>query len=123
MNAGIRAEKRAIGFEPEGRPHTFRAYLAADFFYFQGHFDDLPLLPGVVQLSRVVLPLARREYPDLARVRGLRRVRFKRPIGPNKTITVALSRSDLRVSFEITVDGRLAASGTLIFDAGAQASD
>jgi 3-hydroxymyristoyl/3-hydroxydecanoyl-(acyl carrier protein) dehydratase len=106
---------RTLRFERAGSPHTFRTTLPADLVYFQGHFDELPLLPAVAQLSRIVLPLARTEFPDLGPVRGLRRIRFRRPIGPNRTITIALSRAGLRVSFEITLEGQVAASGALDF--------
>jgi 3-hydroxymyristoyl/3-hydroxydecanoyl-(acyl carrier protein) dehydratase len=112
--------ERTLRFEPTGSPHTFRTTLPPDLLYFQGHFEELPLLPAVVQLSRIVLPLARREYLDLGPLRALRRVRFRHPIGPNRTITITLSRveAEPRVSFEILLDSRVAASGALEFQSG-----
>jgi 3-hydroxymyristoyl/3-hydroxydecanoyl-(acyl carrier protein) dehydratase len=118
-----RGESAHIHFEPAGTPHTFRATLSPDLLYFQGHFDGLPLLPAVAQLSRIVLPLIRREHPDLGSVHKLRRARFRHPIGPNATITVTLSRAELRVSFEITLAREVAASGTLEFHPRASAVD
>ena len=115
MTADIAGDRRHIHFEPAGTPHVYRATLSPDLLYFEGHFDELPLLPAVAQLSRIVLPLIRREHPDLGHVHKLRRARFRRPIGPGETITITLSRSDLRVSFEIALPGKIAASGTLEF--------
>jgi 3-hydroxymyristoyl/3-hydroxydecanoyl-(acyl carrier protein) dehydratase len=108
-----KGDNRHLHFEPTGAPHTFRTALPADLLYFEGHFGGLPLLPAVAQLSRIVLPLIRREYPDLGAVHRLRRVRFRRPIAPNTTITITLSREDRRVSFEIALPDQIAALGTL----------
>jgi 3-hydroxymyristoyl/3-hydroxydecanoyl-(acyl carrier protein) dehydratase len=108
-------KNRTIHFEPAGPPHAYRATLSPDLVYFEGHFDGFALLPAVAQLAKVVMPLVRREHPDLGDVRKLRRARFKRPIRPLETITVTLSRADARVSFEISAGTELAASGTLEF--------
>jgi 3-hydroxymyristoyl/3-hydroxydecanoyl-(acyl carrier protein) dehydratase len=111
------AKNRTISFEPASAPHTYRATLAPDLVYFEGHFDGFALLPAVAQLARVVMPLIRREHPDLGDVQKLRRARFKRPLRPEETITVTLSRggAEARVSFEISAGAELAASGTLDF--------
>jgi 3-hydroxymyristoyl/3-hydroxydecanoyl-(acyl carrier protein) dehydratase len=112
VSLDAKGERRYLRFEPAGSPHTFRTTIPADLVYFEGHFEGLPLLPAVAQLSRIVMPLIRREFPDLGAVRKLWRVRFRHPIGPNRTITIALSRAELRVSFEITLEGKVAAAGT-----------
>jgi 3-hydroxymyristoyl/3-hydroxydecanoyl-(acyl carrier protein) dehydratase len=115
VTADTAGDPRHIHFEPTGAPHAYRATLSPDLLYFQGHFDELPLLPAVAQLSRIVLPLIRRENADLGHVHKLRRARFRRPIGPGKTITITLARTELRVSFEIKLADEIAASGTLEF--------
>jgi 3-hydroxymyristoyl/3-hydroxydecanoyl-(acyl carrier protein) dehydratase len=108
----VKGERRYLRFEPAGSPHTFRTTVPADLLYFEGHFEGLPILPAVAQLSRIVMPLIRQEFPDLGAVRKLWRVRFRHPIGPGRTLTVALSRAELRVSFEIALEGKVAAAGT-----------
>jgi 3-hydroxymyristoyl/3-hydroxydecanoyl-(acyl carrier protein) dehydratase len=94
---------------------TFRATLSPGLLYFEGHFDGLPLLPAVVQLSRIVMPLVRLDHPDLGEVHKLKRARFKKPLQPGATIDVSLAREDQRVSFEIRLGEQVAATGTFHF--------
>ena len=108
-------DRRHFHFEPVDVPHTFRTTLPPDSLYFDGHFDEFHLLPAVAQLSCIVMPLIRQEHADLGHVHKLRRARFRRPLEPGATITVALSRTDLRVQFEIRLEDTVAASGTLEF--------
>jgi 3-hydroxymyristoyl/3-hydroxydecanoyl-(acyl carrier protein) dehydratase len=108
-------KRRQFQFEPTGEPHSYRTTLSPESLYFEGHFDEFRLLPAVAQLSCIVMPLVRREHPDLGRVHKLKRARFRRPLEPNATITVTLSRTDLRVQFEIKLEDTVAASGTLEF--------
>lgn len=108
------------------RPRAVRALtgetsvtLPPDLVFFRGHFDGMPILPGVAQLTEIVLPAARRLHPELGALRGLRRVRFKRPILPGETLHVELEAErgapgDLR--FALRIDGAVVASGTMRFD-------
>jgi 3-hydroxymyristoyl/3-hydroxydecanoyl-(acyl carrier protein) dehydratase len=111
--------RRRLRFERTDAPHTFCTTLAPELVYFEGHFDGFPLLPAVVQLSRIVMPLVRLEHPDLGPLHKLRRARFRKPLQPNAKIVVSLGRSAERVSFEIRLEGEVAASGTLEFHATA----
>lgn len=94
-----------------------------EYVFFRGHFDDVPMLPGVVQLTEIVVPLARRLHPDLGALRQLRRVRFRRPVLPGETVTVRMGeRTTLATAeggSELTFDVRMGsvpvASGTLAF--------
>lgn len=120
MTANGQERPREIRFEALGAdaPRSFRAFLPADLIHFDGHFPEFPLLPGVTQLASVVVPLARRAFPGLGAVQKLRRVRFRRPIGPDQTIVVTLSRAELRVAFEIAIEGEpreVASTGTVEF--------
>ncbi|MGA8890644.1 MAG: AMP-binding protein [Anaeromyxobacteraceae bacterium] len=86
---------------------------------FLGHFDGAPVLPGYVQIIELVLAPARRRWPDLAGLRKVKRLKFRRPIVPGETLRVRIVRtsSAQRIDFEIM--DRLAAcsSGTLEFGA------
>jgi acyl-coenzyme A synthetase/AMP-(fatty) acid ligase len=101
--------------EPTEEPNAFKLRIPIRSFYFRGHFDVFPILPAIVQLSRIVVPLARRLHPDLGRVHKLRRARFRRPLTPGTELTVKLTRVDVRVTFEIFVLGEIAAKGILEF--------
>jgi len=90
----------------------------ADLFWFRGHFDDYPILPGVVQLNQIVLAECRRLWPDLLGLRRLARVKFKKPIGAGDRIALRLKRERAAssVSFEITRAGEPCSSGSLEFE-------
>lgn len=91
-----------------------------DWVFFRGHFASEPLLPGVAQLTAVVLPAARAAWPDLGAVTGIRRVKFKRPILPNDRLSVRLrhDRAAHELWFELSLRGESAAVGTLTLAPG-----
>lgn len=105
--------------------------IPTDYVFFRGHFPKVAMLPGVVQLSEIVVPLVRRRHPELGALRQLRRIRFRRPILPGETVDVELGsiesvtspdspRSDIR--FDLRVGDAVVASGTLSFEASRSGS-
>lgn len=111
------------------------AEIAPDCVYFRGHFDSAPILPGVVQLTEIVLPIARGRHPELGPVRELRRVRFRRPIVPNDVVRVTLGPLEIsskaaapagasderttpsaQLQFDLHVAAHLVASGAVVFE-------
>ena len=116
-------EKR-FDFEPTEDPHVFRVHVRPDLVFFRGHFEEMAILPAVVQLSCVAMPIARKCWPDLKAVRGVRRLRFRRPIFPGSDLAVKVERDGARISFAILIerqpgqasaDSVEAASGSLLF--------
>jgi 4-coumarate--CoA ligase (photoactive yellow protein activation family) len=84
--------------------------------FFRGHFDGLPVLPGVVQLQHVVLAEARRRWPDLGSVSRVTRVKFRRPISPGAALSLELSRkSDVLVEFSMRCGEHPTSSGLIHF--------
>ena len=104
--------------EETATPHEFRMVVPRDCVFFRGHFEQLALLPAVVQLSRIAMPLVRRSWDDLGSLQRLRRARFRRPIFPGQELLVKLTRTDQKVRFDILVGGAAAASGTFEFEVG-----
>jgi acyl-coenzyme A synthetase/AMP-(fatty) acid ligase len=96
---------------------TFQVRIPPDLFYFEGHFPERPVLPGVVQLHTLVLRQIVRTWPDLVAPRRIVRLKFKRVIGPGERIALRLTRAGgaPRVAFEIESGGAGCASGTLVF--------
>jgi len=84
--------------------------------YFRGHFDEQPILPGVVQLEQLALRETRRQFPELCVLTRLTRVKFKRLNGPGEQLDVLLERrGPLTVHFSFEVAGQPAASGIMQF--------
>ena len=60
---------------------TARARVPADAVWFDGHFPDAALLPGVAQLS-IVVEVLNAVFDGPVRVKEVSRVRFKQAIKP-----------------------------------------
>lgn len=88
-----------------------------DLFYFRGHFDGMPVLPGVLQLQGLVARQAARLWPDLTAVRKVRKLQFRKLIQPNHVVRLRLARpaGEARVDFEISRDGQTCSSGSLLY--------
>ncbi len=86
-----------------------------DLLWLRGHFDDFPLLAGVVQLNVLVVGESRRLWPDLRFVRRLSRVKFRRPVQPGETLLLRLARQEAVVTFSLEHDRAACSSGTLEF--------
>lgn len=108
----------------DGPTATFEAELRvpADLFYFRGHFEGDPILPGVVQLDSGVLALAEEAWPELeGGLRQVSRLKFVAPLRPGDRIAIRLVRGPDpdRVSFVIERGGAVCSSGLLRFEPGA----
>lgn len=88
-----------------------------DLAYFEGHFRDCPLLPGVVQISWAI-ELGRQHLAFAGTFRELSAVKFTRVIMPGSTVTLALEYSNdkRQLDFAYELDGRICSNGTAVFD-------
>ena len=57
--------------------------------WFDGHFPDNPILPGIAQMEMVFEVMRRTIGPDL-KLEGFKRVRFKQLIRPDTLISVMI---------------------------------
>ncbi|MDD4159386.1 MAG: 3-hydroxyacyl-ACP dehydratase FabZ [Synergistaceae bacterium] len=95
--------------------------------FFQGHFPDEPVMPGVLiiesmgQVAAVLLKLyteIKENERRLVYVTSIDRVKFRRPVKPGdqlKTVATLVKRrkNNFKFKFRATIDGDLAAEGTM----------
>ncbi len=102
------------------RPAADRAVLGARIPHnlrdLEGHFPRDPVLPGVSQLTRLVLPGARAAWPELGALQEIQRLKFRARVGPGDELELHLLRAaPKRVRFEVRKGGKACTSGALLF--------
>jgi 3-hydroxymyristoyl/3-hydroxydecanoyl-(acyl carrier protein) dehydratase len=117
MNPAVEPPVRAVSTDP-ARPDEVRIELVVPptHLFFQGHFPEAPLLPGVVQLTWAVA-LARHHLPILGEFVGVNALKFMRVIQPNQLVilTLQFDAALCKLHFEYQGDDGLCASGTVRF--------
>lgn len=102
----------------EPPPDVWPFTLAAHDPCFAGHFDDDPILPGVMHIA-VALEACTLLNPGLPPLVACEDVRFLRPVRPGDICQVAISagRDGAAWRFEVVASGEAASRGGLIFAA------
>ncbi len=87
----------------------------SDYAWFEGHFEDYPVLAGAVQLKELILPMVARAFPELGRVESMSRIKFTGRIVPGDRLLVRVERrtKKRRVAFEIHKNGQTCSRGIL----------
>lgn len=93
---------------------VLRARVPADLYYFEGHFEGDPIVPGIAQLLPLVWEPARRAWPDLPAPRAITRLKFLGALRPGHEITVTLEREPGGVSFELRRGDAVCTRGKLV---------
>ena len=100
----------------DGTTKTIPLTIPADWHFFRGHFDEMPILAGVVQLNEIVLRELRAYWPEHRRLRRVIGLKFRKPIGPGDAVELKLTRTPPdRVAFELRLASGVASSGVLEF--------
>ena len=93
-------------------------YRYADSPYFDGHFPEFALLPGVVQV-KWAQDVACRYWHLAGSVVGIKALKFMFPIRPDDTVVLRLSRSAGKVNFLYeSPEGKTLSRGTLLLEDG-----
>ncbi|HEU4846162.1 MAG TPA: AMP-binding protein [Burkholderiaceae bacterium] len=92
----------------------------ADLFYFDGHFADAPILPGVVQVEWAI-HYGRRHFALPARFRGINALKFQHVIRPQQPVRLELLHDAHKGSLQVRYLSGAGqhASGRIQFDDGA----
>jgi len=105
-------------FDNSGMPErrTVALTIPPDWRFFRGHFDDFPILAGVVQLREIVMRELHAFWPEHRHLRRLSGLKFRKPIGPGDALELTLVRTPPgKVAFELRRGTAVATSGTLEF--------
>ncbi len=116
---------RIIELEPGRRAVGFKNVTANEAF-FEGHFPEYPVMPGVLiveaiaQVGAVAMLSSPEHAGQLALFAGIDKVRFKRQVTPGDTIRLEVEMGRVRRNIgsgsgTATVDGELACRGEFMF--------
>ena len=89
--------------------------------YFQGHFPDFPVYPGVAQIA-LVDSFAQQYCGVSGCCSSMEQIKFMRLIRPYDVLQLVLERNDNKVIFRLYGDLGNVATGRLIYDAASQNS-
>ncbi len=107
-----------LGFELNKDGITGQFNIPANSLWFEGHFPDEPVLPGVSMLC-MIGDLIRKANPGI-NITGLRRIRFRQLVHENELLNVKITWEGGSVSktasFDITGKGNLISSGFIETD-------
>jgi acyl-coenzyme A synthetase/AMP-(fatty) acid ligase/3-hydroxymyristoyl/3-hydroxydecanoyl-(acyl carrier protein) dehydratase len=84
--------------------------------HFAGHFPDLPILPGVVQVHWA-MRLAAEQLPAVHALASIDRLKFMAPVPPGAVLNLTLAHDAARrrVQFAYRLGGRECASGVIVY--------
>lgn len=98
--------------------HIFALSVPENLYYFQGHFANKPILPGVAELFLAVLPQIAALRPHWTAPREIVRLKFRKTIHALDQLELRLTLHDAKLAadFELLRDGLACASGHLKFE-------
>lgn len=92
----------------------------ADLVHFAGHFPDLPILPGVVQIDWAV-QLGAEHWPEVRSMLAVERLKFMAPVPPGAILHLTLAHDAARrkMRFAFRLGERDSASGVVAYQGAA----
>ena len=101
--------------EADGDSLHLKLDITPDLDCFRGHFPEMPVLPGVLQLDWAITA-AREEYGLVGNPRDIRRLKFKNVLSPPASVDLVLTQTAaLAVQFRFTSGSIEYSEGRLYF--------
>ncbi len=99
--------------EADGLTLTLR--LQPELLWFEGHFPELSILPGVAQVNWV-MAFARQDFPQMGTFGGMEVLKFQKPLFPNEQVELRIEwlKEKQRLAFSYQVAQQAASSGKVI---------
>ena len=96
---------------------TIQCYIPVELIYFDGHFDENPILPGVIQVYWAE-KFGRQLLPIDGRFKRLEAVKFLKIINPNSKVTISLEYNSAKnsMTFKYQSEKGLSSTGRICFD-------
>ncbi len=103
---------------PTDEGHRIEVRIPDDLRWFDGHFPGYPVLSGVAQLDRLVLPGLALIRPELTELRKLTGLKFTKRILPGDRVELLFTwLGDTEASFSVRRGETVCAAGRLSFEA------
>lgn len=83
--------------------------------WFDGHFPNSPILPGIAQLKMVAAVIGQAQKRPMW-INRLHRVKFKRIVKPGEPLEIHVTGTDNQYSFRITHNAEDVCSGMMSLD-------
>jgi 3-hydroxymyristoyl/3-hydroxydecanoyl-(acyl carrier protein) dehydratase len=117
-----------VATEGEGDERRIALRVPASSRFFEGHFEGMPMLPGVAEVVAIAHREAARVFGPLGAPLRMSRIKFQETIRPLDSLALGLTRENgegqitVRFRIERVVEGeaRIAGSGTLTYASVAQ---
>lgn len=111
-----RREPQVLRHLHRGRSVEAQVFIHADLSYFEGHFPQAPILPGVIQVEWAVA-FARRFFELPRHFRRLEMLKFQRVVRPGTTVMLTLEYlvASHTVTFRYVSDVGQHSSGRVVF--------
>lgn len=95
---------------------TMRCFIPQELIYFDGHFDDFPILPGIVQVHWAEA-FGRRLLPVTGQFKRLEVIKFQQVIPPDYEVTVTLKYDEVskKLTFQYLSEKGVHSSGRICF--------
>lgn len=96
--------------------HVYELHVPHSLVHFAGHFEGLPILPGVVQIDWAV-KLASVDVPDIRAVASVDQIKFTAPVPPGVVLKLTLKHDAQRrrMQFRYRLGERDCASGVIVY--------